>query len=187
MAEQLTPDQELAVHNRGGKLLVSAAAGSGKTKVLVDRLLDYLTDEKDPANLDEFLIITYTKAAALELRSKIASKLAQRIAQQPENAHLQRQLQRLFLTQISTVHSFCTAILQEYAYRVNLPGDFRVAEETECAEIRAALMKDLLERAYETTLWKTTSWSSWTPRGWAETTVPSRKLWSRSTTPPAAI
>lgn len=149
MAEQLTPDQELAVHNRGGKLLVSAAAGSGKTKVLVDRLLDYLTDEKDPANLDEFLIITYTKAAALELRSKIASKLAQRIAQQPEDAHLQRQLQRLFLTQISTVHSFCTAILQEYAYRVNLPGDFRVAEETECAEIRAALMKDLLERAYD--------------------------------------
>ena len=149
MAEQLTPAQALAVHNRGGKLLVSAAAGSGKTKVLVDRLLNYLTDEQSPANLDEFLIITYTKAAAMELRGKIAAKLTQCIAQRPENTHLQHQLQRLFLTQISTVHGFCTAILREYAYRIDLPADFRVADEAECADIRAAVMKDLLERAYE--------------------------------------
>ena len=64
MAEKLTPQQAQAVHDRGGNLLVSAAAGSGKTKVLVDRLMSYLTDPKDPANIDEFLIITYTKAAA---------------------------------------------------------------------------------------------------------------------------
>ena len=75
MADKLTPQQAQAVHDRGGKLLVSAAAGSGKTKVLVDRLLAYLTDPKDPADLDEFLIITYTKAAASELRGKIAAKL----------------------------------------------------------------------------------------------------------------
>ena len=68
MADKLTSEQQMAVDNRGGRLLVSAAAGSGKTKVLVDRLLKYLTDETDPANLDEFLIITYTKAAASELR-----------------------------------------------------------------------------------------------------------------------
>ena len=73
MAEKLTPQQEMAVRNRGGKLLVSAAAGSGKTKVLVDRLMSYLLDPVSPANLDEFLIITYTKAAASELRGKIAS------------------------------------------------------------------------------------------------------------------
>ena len=78
MAEKLTPQQAQAVHNRGGKLLVSAAAGSGKTKVLVDRLMTYLTDEREPANLDDFLIITYTKAAAAELRGKIAAKLSQR-------------------------------------------------------------------------------------------------------------
>ena len=90
MAERLTPQQEQAVHNRGGKLLVSAAAGSGKTKVLVDRLMTYLTDDHDPANLDDFLIITYTKAAATELRGKIAAKLSQRIAEEPENKHLQR-------------------------------------------------------------------------------------------------
>ena len=68
MADKLTPQQAQAVYDRGGTLLVSAAAGSGKTKVLVDRLLTYLMDEKVPANLDEFLIITYTKAAASELR-----------------------------------------------------------------------------------------------------------------------
>ena len=75
MADKLTPAQKQAVENRGGRLLVSAAAGSGKTKVLVDRLMLYLTDPVDPANLDEFLIITYTKAAASELRGKIAAKL----------------------------------------------------------------------------------------------------------------
>ena len=68
MAEKLTPQQRCAVENRGGKLLVSAAAGSGKTKVLVDRLLSYLNDPAVPADLDDFLIITYTKAAASELR-----------------------------------------------------------------------------------------------------------------------
>ena len=83
MAEKLTPQQEQAVKNRGGKLLVSAAAGSGKTKVLVDRLLGYLTDPVHPANIDEFLMITYTKAAASELRGKIGAKLNERVAQNP--------------------------------------------------------------------------------------------------------
>ena len=80
MAEKLTPAQKTAVENRGGKLLVSAAAGSGKTKVLVDRLFAYMTDPVAPANIDDFLIITYTKAAAAELRTKIADKLTQFIA-----------------------------------------------------------------------------------------------------------
>ena len=92
MAEQLTQQQSMAVHDRGGKLLVSAAAGPGKTRVLVERLLDYLTDPADPADLDEFLIITYTKAAAMELRGKIAARLTERIAREPENKHLQPQL-----------------------------------------------------------------------------------------------
>ena len=104
MADKLTPQQAQAVSDRGGKLLVSAAAGSGKTKVLVDRLLSYLTDPVNPANLDEFLIITYTKAAASELRGKIAAKLTEKIAEEPENRHLQKQMQRLYLAKISTVH-----------------------------------------------------------------------------------
>ena len=150
MAEKLTPQQHQAVYNRGGKLLVSAAAGSGKTKVLVDRILSYLTDPADPANLDEFLIITYTKAAASELRGKIAAKLTERIAQDPENKHLQKQIQRLFLTKISTVHSFCGDILREYAYKLDIAPDFRVADESECRELRDLVMADLLEESYKT-------------------------------------
>lgn len=148
MADKLTPQQRMAVENRGGKLLVSAAAGSGKTKVLVDRLLTYLKDPADPANLDEFLIITYTKAAASELRGKIAAKLTEEIAAQPENKHLQKQMQRLFLTKISTVHGFCGDLLREYAYQLDIAADFRVADENECSEIRNTVMADLLERAY---------------------------------------
>ncbi len=149
MADKLTPQQACAVQNRGGKLLVSAAAGSGKTKVLVDRLMSYLLDPKDPANLDEFLIITYTKAAASELRGKIAAKLSEKIAQNPENRHLQQQIQRLFLAKISTVHGFCSDLLREFTYRLDLSPDFRVAEENECRELRETVLADLLDRAYE--------------------------------------
>ena len=150
MADKLTPQQEMAVTSRGGKLLVSAAAGSGKTKVLVDRLLGFLTQTHDPANLDEFLIITYTKAAASELRGKIAKKLTEEIAQRPEETHLQRQMQRLFLTKISTVHGFCSDLLREYAYKLDIAADFRVADENECREIRETVLAGLLDRAYET-------------------------------------
>ena len=99
MAEQLTKEQRMAVENRGGKLLVSAAAGSGKTKVLVDRLMLYLMDPVKPCNIDDFLMITYTKAAAAELRGKIAAKLSEHLAADPDNRHLQRQMQRLYLAQ----------------------------------------------------------------------------------------
>ena len=149
MADKLTLQQEQAVLHRKGKLLVSAAAGSGKTKVLVDRLLRYLTDEFAPADLNDFLIITYTKAAASELRGKIAAKLTERISENPENRHLQKQMQRLYLTKISTVHGFCGDILREYAYKLDLPGDFRVADENECAELRQRVVTDLLESAYQ--------------------------------------
>ena len=148
MAEKLTLQQQEAVNNRGGKLLVSAAAGSGKTKVLVDRLLSYLLDPINPANLDDFLIITYTKAAASELRGKIANKLSERIALEPENRHLQQQLQRLYLTKISTVHSFCADILREYAYRLDLSADFRVADENECLALQIKAMDQILDSAY---------------------------------------
>jgi len=149
VAEKLTPQQQQAVENRGGKLLVSAAAGSGKTKVLVDRLLGYLIHPDNPANLDEFLMITYTKAAAAELRGKIAAKLSERLAETPDNRHLQHQMQRLYLTKISTVHAFCADILREYAYMLDIPADFRVADENECRELRDRTMERLLDSAYD--------------------------------------
>ena len=149
MAEVLTEQQRAVVTDRGGKLLVSAAAGSGKTKVLVDRLLLYITESGGKINIDDFLIITYTKAAAAELRGKIAAKLNERLAEDPGNKHLQRQLQRLYLTKISTVHAFCSDILREYAYRLDIAGDFRVAEEAECTLLQLQVMDKLLDKAYD--------------------------------------
>ena len=148
MAEKLTPAQHDAVYDRGGNLLVSAAAGSGKTKVLVDRLMTYLMDPQAPANIDDFLIITYTQAAAAELRGKIAKKLAEQIAADPSNRHLQRQTQRLYMASISTVHSFCKDLLKDYAYRTDVPADFRVADENECVELQEKAMQTVLENAY---------------------------------------
>ena len=144
----LTKQQETASLNRGGNLVVSAAAGSGKTKVLVERLMEYLKDTR--VNLDNFLIITYTKAAAAELRGKIAARLTEAIAEDPDNRHLQRQIQRLFLAKISTVHGFCGDVVREYARQLKLSGDFRVADENECAEIREQVLSDLLDSAYAT-------------------------------------
>ena len=86
MADKLTDKQRQAVYDRGGNLLISAAAGSGKTKVLVERLISYITDPVDPANVDDFLIVTFTKSAAAELRGKIAAALSERISEHPENA-----------------------------------------------------------------------------------------------------
>ena len=149
MTETLTKAQKAAVEDRGGPLLVAAAAGSGKTKVLVDRLMGYLCQDRDPANVDEFLIITYTKAAASELRGKIGAKLTEVLAANPGNRHLQRQVQRLYLAKISTVHSFCGDLLREYAFALELPGDFRVADETECQSLRQRAMEEILEAAYE--------------------------------------
>ena len=91
MADTLTREQELAASFRGGNLLVSAAAGSGKTRVLVERLIRYILDPVAPADVDDFLIITYTKAAAAELREKIAKMLTSLAAEMPDNRHLQRQ------------------------------------------------------------------------------------------------
>lgn len=144
----LTKQQEQAATNRGGNLLVSAAAGSGKTKVLVERLMLYLTDANDPANIDDFLIITYTRAAAAELRSKIADELNERIAATPGNRHLRNQLQRLYLAKISTVHSFCADILKEQAYLLDIPGDFRIAEEDEAQLLCQQVLERILEEAY---------------------------------------
>ena len=90
MAFPLTPEQQDIVQDRGGELLVSAAAGSGKTRVLVERLLDRVTEEG--LDIDRFLVITYTKAAAAELRTRVAQELAVRLAERPHDRHLQRQL-----------------------------------------------------------------------------------------------
>lgn len=150
---RLTADQAAVVENRGGALLVSAAAGSGKTKVLVERLFRYVTDEH--CNVDDFLIITYTRAAAAELRGKIAEELNRRLAESPEDAHLQRQMLRVYQADIKTVDAFCTALLRENAHLLAEEGqkrcltpDFRVLDENEAALVRQRVLSQVLERFY---------------------------------------
>ena len=150
---KLTPDQETAVTNRGGSLLVSAAAGSGKTKVLVERLFSYMLDEH--CNVDDFLIITYTKAAAAELRSKIAKELAERVAEDPGNAHLRRQMFRVYQADIKTVDAFCSSLLRENVHLLSGDGtysltpDFRVLDEPESQLMRERVLERVLEEFYQ--------------------------------------
>ena len=152
MAEiRLTDAQRTAVENRGGSLLVSAAAGSGKTKVLVERLFAHM---EQGANIDEFLIITYTKAAAAELRGKIAAEIAKRVAAQPDNAHLRRQMFRVYQADIRTVDGFCTAVLRQNAHLLqpikeySYTPDFRILDEQEAELLKQRVLQRVLEEFY---------------------------------------
>lgn len=147
MAITLTHQQQAAVDDRGGELLVSAAAGSGKTRILVERLLNRV--EQEHLDLDRFLVITYTKAAAAELRGKIMDELNARLASRPGDAFLRRQKLVIYRAQISTIHSFCTALLREEGYRIDLQPDFRVGDDSECALIKDRVLTRLLEERYE--------------------------------------
>ena len=148
----LTPQQETAVYDRGGSLLVSAAAGSGKTKVLVERLFSYM--EQEGCQVDDFLIITYTKAAAAELRGKIAQELTRRVADRPGDGHLRRQMLRVYQADIKTVDAFCAGLLRENVHLLppveehSLTPDFRVLDEQEAMLLRRRVLDRVLEDFY---------------------------------------
>ena len=166
---KLTDQQLAAVENRGGSLLVSAAAGSGKTKVLVERLFRYNTE--DHCKVDDFLIITYTRAAASELRGKIAAELSRRTGEAPGDTHLRRQLLRVYQADIKTVDSFCTALLRENTHLLAQEGDqhaltpdFRVLDDDEALLLRRRVLDRVLETFYES--FTRSSWPTpWGPDG----------------------
>ena len=143
-----TPAQRAAIEDRGGALLVSAAAGSGKTRVLTERLMAYLTDAEHPVDIDHFLVITYTRAAAAELRSRILDGIYARIASDPENRRLRRQVALCARAEIGTIHSFCADFLRANCAALALAPDFQVADTERCAALRAAALEHTLERAY---------------------------------------
>ncbi len=143
----LTEEQRKIVDDRGGELLVSAAAGSGKTRVLVERLLDRVT--KEGLDIDRFLVITFTKAAAAELRGRIAQELSDRLAQNPNDRHLRRQTTLVYKAQISTIHSFCSALLRENGHLLDLDPDFRLCDEGEGHVLMAQVLEEVLDKRYE--------------------------------------
>lgn len=151
MAVNWTNEQLRAITGRGGALLVSAAAGSGKTAVLVERVIRRILDADDPCNIDEFLIVTFTKAAAAEMKAKIADALTGKLLEAPADRRLRRQLTLLDRAQITTVHSFCAYLLRENFQAAGLTPDFRVADEDEIAILRENILDELIESRYEDT------------------------------------
>ena len=147
MGFPLTEEQRAVVENRGGGLLVAAAAGSGKTRVLVERLLGRVQEEG--VDIDRFLVITYTKAAAAELRGRIAQELSSRLAAAPGDRHLRRQTMRLYKTQISTIHAFCAQLLREHGHLLDLDADLRLCDESEAGVLMLQAMDQVLEERYE--------------------------------------
>lgn len=149
MGFRFTDSQRLAIEERGTSLLVSAAAGSGKTRVLTERLMRYVTDPDEPRDIDSFLIITYTRAAAAELRSRIIGELGTLAAEQPLNARLRRQQNLCYRAQIGTIHSFCTDVLRENCHYLGISPSFLVMDEDRARTMQQSVLERLLDARYE--------------------------------------
>ena len=148
MAFSWTTEQQQVIDARGTNLLVSAAAGSGKTAVLVERILSRVTDPEHPVDIDRMLIVTFTRAAAAEMKERIARTLEKRLHEDPENTHLQRQSILIDHAQISTIDGFCTFVLQNYFPLIDLDPGYRIADESELKVLKKKVIADLLEEEY---------------------------------------
>jgi len=143
-----TDAQWKAIWATGKDILVSAAAGSGKTKVLITRMIEKVLDETNPIDVDELLVVTFTNASAAEMRHRMAEALEEAIATRPESVHLRRQLNLLNKAQISTLHSFCMNVVRQYAYLIDIDPGFRIADSTEAALLSDDTIGAVLEDAY---------------------------------------
>ena len=140
-----TPQQQAAIEDDGGTLLVSAAAGSGKTAVLTERAVRLITREDHPVAADRLLIVTFTRAAAEELRGRIAARLADRLAEEPHSAFLRRQRILLGRAPICTVDAFCMQLLKTWFAKLDLPPDFTLADDATAHELREAALAQTME------------------------------------------
>ena len=144
-----TPQQQEVIDLRGCNVLVSAAAGSGKTAVLTQRIVNMVSDEKEPVDIDRLLVVTFTGAAAAEMRERIGKKLAEKLEQNPESEHIQRQMTLLHNAQITTIDSFCLFLVRNHFQEIGLDPAFRVADEREIKLLGQEVMAQLLEDWFE--------------------------------------
>ncbi|MCI9003696.1 MAG: helicase-exonuclease AddAB subunit AddA [Lachnospiraceae bacterium] len=149
MERTWTYEQQQVISLQGRSLLVSAAAGSGKTAVLVERIIQKITNAKHPIDIDRLLIVTFTNAAAAEMRERIGAAIEQAVERQPGSAHLQRQQTLLHNAQITTIHSFCLYVIRNYFHRIDLDPDFRVADEGELKLLKSDVLDRVLEQYYQ--------------------------------------
>lgn len=145
-----TTEQQQAIDARGGTLLVSAAAGSGKTAVLIERIVGRITDPADPVDVNELLVVTFTRAAAAEMKQRLSVGLGHAIAEDPQNLRLCRQQMLLPTADITTVDGFCQKIVREHACSLGLPVDFKVADDAQVAVMKYDALDEAMENAYNT-------------------------------------
>ena len=149
MTRKWTPAQEAAISARGATLLISAAAGSGKTATLTERIIRRLTDPTDPVDLSRLLVVTYTRAAAAELRERIGKALTEAVARDPANRHLRRQMLSLGSAHISTIDSFMREPVKAHFAELGLSAKTRIADDAELLPLSDRVMGELMEQFYE--------------------------------------
>ncbi len=144
-----TPEQQRVIDARNRNLLVSAAAGSGKTAVLVERILGLVLDPEHPVDIDRLLVVTFTNAAAQEMKNRLYQALSERERTDPENRHLRRQLQLVFQAQVCTIDSFCLSVLRNYPEEAGIDPGFRIMDPGEEKLLQSDVMEELFEEEYE--------------------------------------
>ena len=148
MAEKKwTKEQEMAIKLSGKNILVSAAAGSGKTSVLVARIVNKIINEK--VDIDKILVVTFTNLAASEMRQRLMDEIYKRIDENPNDENLQRQLLLINKANISTIHSFCLNVIRNNFFEIGISANFRVADETEIEIMKQEVIEDIFEEKYE--------------------------------------
>lgn len=144
-----TTEQQQVIDLRNRNILVSAAAGSGKTAVLVERIVKIITDKNHPVDIDHLLIVTFTNAAAAEMRERIGNAIEKALDEQPGNEHLLRQLTLIHNAQITTIDSFCLYVVRNHFHEINLEPNFRIGDEGELKLLREDVLGRVLEQNYE--------------------------------------
>lgn len=149
MGVTFTKEQQQVIDTRNRNLLVSAAAGSGKTAVLVERIIQMILNKEHPVDIDRLLVVTFTNAAAAEMRERIRQAIDRELAVDPFNEHLQKQAALLHKAQITTIDSFCLFVIRNHFHEIGLDPGFRVADEGELKLLQQDTLNELLEQEYD--------------------------------------
>ena len=144
-----TKDQKKIIDLRDAGILVSAAAGSGKTAVLIERIFERIRDSHHPVNVDQFVIVTFTQAAAAQMKERLRERIEQALEEDPGNVHLQKQIGFMAEAHISTVHSFCNYVIQNYFHRIGLDPAYKQGTQSELSLLQKEVLGEVLEEEYE--------------------------------------
>lgn len=143
-----TNEQLDAIKTKDSNLLVAAAAGAGKTAVLVERIIQKVIDPKNPVDIDRLLVVTFTNAAATEMKERVGDALSSTLEKEPESQTLQRQLALLNRASITTIHSFCLEVIKNNFHQLDIDPSFRIANQTEGILLKLEALEELFEEKY---------------------------------------